>query len=283
LILLNGTKIACSNTYVNYKEVLMYLRSILGAVAVCCMPFSGANAATVAVDGIKQAGEYAGGESNGEESLLWWNSHESIYTKAAGNMNTLYWEIDNGGGSSNFTLNVFAEVPDYARRMIWVKDCKYKGPGSDSDCNAIPDEYLDAYEEGSHHNDVKMDYKTQTKSEYFEFNGADIKIKWQDEDNNGTSDDFTWATSREYLLENNICTTELCLQFDATASIEMMWLGLADEQAALDIIASITDMELHLSDEARGIPAVVPVPAAAWLFISALGGLVVAKRKQLKA
>jgi hypothetical protein len=28
---------------------------------------------------------------------------------------------------------------------------------------------------------------------------------------------------------------------------------------------------------------VVPVPAAAWLFISALGGLVVAKRKQLKA
>ncbi len=27
----------------------------------------------------------------------------------------------------------------------------------------------------------------------------------------------------------------------------------------------------------------VPIPAAAWLFISALGGLVVAKRKQLKA
>lgn len=29
-------------------------------------------------------------------------------------------------------------------------------------------------------------------------------------------------------------------------------------------------------------PQVVPLPAAAWLFISALGGLVVAKRKQLK-
>ena len=28
---------------------------------------------------------------------------------------------------------------------------------------------------------------------------------------------------------------------------------------------------------------VIPIPAAAWLFISALGGLVVAKRKQLKA
>jgi hypothetical protein len=30
------------------------------------------------------------------------------------------------------------------------------------------------------------------------------------------------------------------------------------------------------------VPEVVPLPAAAWLFISALGGLVVAKRKQLK-
>ena len=261
----------------------MNFRSILSATVLCCMPLVGANAATVTVDGVKQAGEYEGGASNGEESLLWWNGHESIYTQAAGNMNTLYWEINDGGGSNNVSLNIFAEVPDYARRMIWAKDCKYKTGGSDSDCNAIPNEYLDAYEEGSHHKDVKMDYGTQTGSEFFEFNGLGIKIKWQDEDGNGTSDNFTWATSREYLLDNGICTTDLCLQFDTTASIEMMWLGLGSEQDALDIIASITDMELHLSDEARGLPAVttVPVPAAAWLFGSALVGLVgVGRRKK---
>ncbi len=236
----------------------------------------GAGATTVTVDGIRTAGEYSGA-NNGTESLLWWNDHHSIYTKAAANMNTLYWEI-NQLGASDFSLNIFVEVPDYARRMIWVDDCKYKDTGTfDADCAPIPLEFLDAYFAGSHHDDVNMSYGTQTGSEYFQLNGLDLKIKLQDEDDK--ADDFTWKTSREYLLGNGICTLEQCLAFTTTMSLELMYLGLATEQAALDKIASITDMQLHLSDEARGLPP-IPIPATFWLFGTALFGLVgIARRK----
>ncbi len=135
--------------------------------------------------------------------------------------------------------------------------------------------YLKAYNDGSHHADVKMDYGTQTGSEYFKLNGSDVDLKWQDEDAN-TTDDFTWATSREYLINEKICTTSQCLAFDTTSSLELMWLGLGSEQAAIDIRDGITDMQLHLSDEARGLPPVgeVPVPAAFWLFGTAIFGLI---------
>ena len=109
---------------------------------------SSASASTVTVDGILSDGEYSGANS-GSESLLWFNGHESIYTEAAGNMNPLLWEIN--AVDSSYSLNIFFEVPDYARRMIWAAGCDYSGSGSDSDCDAIPDEYLDAYNEGSHH------------------------------------------------------------------------------------------------------------------------------------
>jgi hypothetical protein len=253
-----------------------------------------ASAITVTVDGIRMAGEYTApplGTNSGTDSLLWWNGHHSIYDKASGNTNDLYWEINDNSGL--FSLNLFFEVPTYARRMIWAAGCEYTGPGSDDDCNAIPDEYLNAYQDGSHHTiggtpSVKMDYDTQTGSEFFKLNDGDtsiVKTFWQDEDS--TVDNFTWATSREYLIDQGICTTLECLQFDMTASIEMMWSGLGSKAEAKDLLDSITDMELHLSDEAVGlippeiIPPEVPVPAAFWLFGSGLLGLVgMARRKQ---
>jgi hypothetical protein len=246
-------------------------------------------ASTVTVDGILSTNEYSGPNS-GTDSLLWWNGHESVYTLPAGNMNNLNWEINDLNGL--FSLNIFVEVPTYARRMIWAKDCEYKGSGTDSDCDVIPGEYLDAYQNGSHHikdgvKKVKMDYGTQTESEYFELSGLTGKIKWQDEDGgSGQADDFgdyfNWATSREYLLDSGKCTEDLCLEFDMTSSLELMWLGLESNQAALDKLASITDMELHLSDEARGLPPIppVPVPAAIWLFGTALVGFIGMSRRR---
>ena len=270
-------------------------------VVALLLPGIAVAASTVTVDGIKEAGEYtgnSGGTTSGTRKLLWWNDHESIYTKDAANMNDLFWEIHDGGGSNDVSLNIFVEVPVYARRMIWVgvdKDdsnkCEYNGGSVSLACAKLdPDNdqaYLDAYNEGSHHNSVKMDYKTQTGSEYFKLNGTNVDIDWQAEDNSeqdgGLKDNFTWKTSREYLISEGICTTSLCQQFDRSSSLEVMWTGLQSVMAAQSIFMSITDMQLHLSDEARGLPDIeippVPVPAAVWLFGTALIGFIGISRR----
>ncbi len=256
--------------------------------------------ATVTIDGIKSAGEYTGGVSNGSKQLLWWNGHHSIYTKAANNKNALVWEInENGKNDQNeqlFSFSMFFEVPTYARRMIWADGCDYNGTGNEADCDELDDNYLDSYLEGAkdakdgekdHHDSVKMDYKTQTESEYFQLNNVNsdaddiFYTKWQNVDSDGLSDGLTWKTSREYLIANNICSTTLCQEYDMTSSVEIMWSGLASQAAAMNILNSISDMELHLSDEARGLPPVnvpapdpepIPEPSALVLFAMGLIG-----------
>jgi len=241
---------------------------------------------SVTVDGIKTGGEYTGADS-GKNSIMWWNDHNSIYTRNAdpANMNDLFWEI-NEVGTDDFSLNVFFEVPTKARRMIWKNGCTYDGGGVGS-CGVLdPDAdqaYLEAYLDGSHHGDVKMDYGTQTgrdkdKDVYPEV----FSRKWQDVDADGLGDDLTWKTSREYLVEDTgMCSISECLKFDMTASIEVMWTGYADKDAALVQLARIDNMQLHLSDEARGLPDIpeIPVPAAFWLFGTALIGFIGISRR----
>ena len=183
-------------------------RKFLLTLAIGAASFSviGSAHAAPTVDGILTSGEYSGGVSHGTYSIVWWNDHHSIYAQAAANMNPLHWEIN--GSGSDWSLNVFFEVPTYARRMIWLDGCKYKQEANESDCTPlIPIAYLDAYLAGSHHSDVNMSYSTQTGSEYFRLNTSSnskiLEIDWQDEDGNGTSDGLTWATSREYLIGPN--------------------------------------------------------------------------------
>ena len=249
---------------------------LLAAVTI----FAGnATASTVTVDGIKSAGEYTG-PSSGSKNLLWYNEHNSIYTEAAGNMNPLVWEIS--GAAGDVSLNLFFEVPTDARRMIWEDGCKSDGSG----CTLDP-VYLAGYQAGTHKSEDNMDYGNQTSSEFFELHGVNtggtggtLKKKWQDEDgDNSITSAFNWSTSREYLLDpvnGPICTEALCEEYDRTASFEVEWTGLADAQAAKNIRDAVTKMELHLSDEAVGLPdmTVVPVPAAFWLFGTALIGFI---------
>ena len=245
--------------------------ALLVACLVVSMP---AISSTVTVNGIKTAGEYTGtSPSSGTGPVLWWNGHNSIYDKASGNMNPLDWEInDNTGSGGSFSLNIFFEVPTYARRMIWETGCDSSGTGC-----TLAQSYLDAYQAGTHHSNANMDYGTQTGSEFFQLNDAGgliVKTKWQDEDANGLTDNFTWATSREYLIDQGICDTNFCDEYDRTASIEMMWDNFSSKDAADTFLASVTDMELHLSDEARGLPPIDPpvdVPEPSVLALLGLG------------
>lgn len=275
--------------------------AVMGILALLGLsgPASAVMVGSVTIDGIRSAGEYTNGTSHGMESLLWFNNHRSIYTELAGNMNQLYWEIN--GAGSDWSLAMYAEVPTYARRMIWTPNCDYKtGSPTPSGCGGIPMDILDAYFEGTHHNSVKMDYETQTGSEYFEFIGPDICFGLQDDgghcekDTGATTytnpvDDVTkndgifWQTSRHWVLANGCSLTE-CLKFDTAMSIEMLFRGLDSMAAAEALVASVTTMQLHLSDEARGLPPIipppqVPVPAAFWLFGTALIGFIGISRR----
>ena len=191
--------------------------SIAALVFSMALPGTATAMSSVTLDGIlTDANEYTGGVENGSREILWFNDHNSIYTVAANNKNTLLWEINEVAGGT-FSLNVFFEVPAEARRMIWDNDCTYNGTLG-SGCAALAplemgvanEDYLDAYLAGSHHGDVKMDYGTQVGSEYFRLNGevnpdskdgdkdAFLPIfdrKWTDE--SGGGDNPMWANSRE--------------------------------------------------------------------------------------
>ena len=284
------------------------------ALLVAGLAFTG-TASAVIVDGNIDTNEYEFSKPIG-----WWNDHRSVYTFERGenahsweltDQNPLYYKLSNDGS----TLNLAFEVPDYARRMIWEDGCDVNSGGAESGCSADisgtaeKQEVLAAYGLGSHHDPEHMDYKTQTESEFFRLNystdnapiapeehagtkepnpgseeGGDflVQISWTAVDT--VDDNFTWATSVEYLVNllpdsdpNDDCNTTACYRFDKTAAIEVQWTGLA-AGVGQAIIDSIDNMQLHLSDEARGlqqgeIPP-VPVPAAFWLFGTALIGFI---------
>lgn len=271
-------------------------------------------AGTVTVDGIKQSGEYErdpnetptigadetiqADANSGSKVIHWFNNHDEVYGfDEPDQMNPLFWEINEiaDQNKSVSTLNLFFEVPVYARLMIWDSGCVFSAGksvtgagcgdllGGSADDGEVQD-ILEAYDQGSHHKDVKMDYKTQTGSEFFQLNSDDeadptrvFYTKWQNEDANGLDDGITWKMSCEYVLAND---TDLCLAFDTTASIEMM-MRFDSDVAARTYVNGVESTLLHLSDPAKGIPGVpkVPVPVAFWLFGTALIGFIGISRR----
>jgi len=254
---------------------------------------SGTVQAAVVVDGVmNELDTYTD-----SKDLQWYNDHNSSYTLADNLFNRMYYTND----TINGMLNVFIEVPIYARNMIWTGN----NP-SDSNDDFSDQDYVAYYLEGTHHTDQKrLDHENQTGSEYFRLNGTgslfgeDLCFGVQDDgghcdhgsdgvttaQTNPTSgSDLYWQTSNDYLLDDGICTTStLCEAYDQTMSIEIQFasLGLGDGAA---IIESITSLRLHLSDEMVGLPITqppiaTPVPAAFWLFGTAMAGLFGARRK----
>jgi hypothetical protein len=172
--------------------------------------------------------------------------------------------------------------------MIWRDGVDYNGSNFNASWG-ISKDVLDAYLAGAknadpldpdnkskwHHASVNMSYATQTSSEFFQLNTATsgkdglVKIGWDQFDSDGLNNNVTWKTSLEYLLTDPdgagplkpLSTKSLSTQYDRTASIEFMKNNFATKQEALNYLNSITSMELHLSDEARGLPSFInPIP-----------------------
>lgn len=85
-----------------------------------------------------------------------------------------------------------------------------------------------------------------------------------------------------YLLNQGICTQDLCLEFDMTASLELMYTGFGTRQDAYDMVDGVTSMRLHLSDEGMGLPPIssIPVSAGLPLLLAGLGALGLVRRRK---
>ena len=262
----------------------------LGLMAFAAIPGN----AAITVDGVMDGDVY-----DTFKDLQWYNDHNSVYNLADNLFNRMYYtNVDaSGGGATDGTLNLFLEVPIYARNMIWV---------GDGETNSVLDsDYVDYYAAGTHHNQAKdLTYGTQTGSEFFELDGTGILSQFpgdlcfgvQDDGGNceggsdkqtnpDSNDDIYWQTSLDYLVDSGTCTTtDKCEEYGRTMSLEILFSSLGTG-VGQGIVDSITALRLHLSDEMVGLPITqppnpVPVPAAFWLFGSALVGLAGIKRKK---
>jgi len=230
----------------------------LGLMAFSLVPGL-AMAAGLSVDGIKSVNEYSM-----SFDASWKNGHKtefSIYNPDP-QKTTLWYDTD----GDQFKL--FMEVPIYAKNMIWSND---QSGLTSTDVAEYNEHYT------SHHEDLtksKMDYRWATHSEKVENFGQGGESHLQDA---ATS---TYASSLTYLLGNNTCSKTKCLERDQTMSFEYLFTLAAGN--AIKTAIEKNGLVYHLSSERRAgytPPPEIPVPAAFWLFGTAIFGLIGMRRK----
>ena len=242
----------------------------LFALALCCsLPLGGANAATVTVDGIKTV---ADGYLK-SFSFNWHNNHKvegTAYPEGGPQTADAYWSM------SGTTFNLYVEVPPEAKNSMW-------GTALIADAAEMDAYFFENthYHHGANKAEDKAGFKTMTESEHFLFAGNQL-VSWdKDSGKQTTSGDWdSVVTSLEWVLANG-CDTSSCDKKGISMSFEAEYLNFS-EQDRIDLIAAIqgSSVMLHLSDERQGGVSEVPLPAAAWLFGSALLGLGAIKRRK---
>ena len=224
----------------------------------------GANAITV--DGIATAGD---GYTN-SFTVNWYNDHngdDTAYGMDQGLSTDVFWAVSGGD------FYMYVAVPLYAKNMMW------------GDALLADAAELDAYFYNNthyHHSldkvEDKAQFGTMTGSERIEWDSAEIGL-------DGSPDNGDWdvvATSLDWVLDNG-CDTSSCDRKDIPMAFEFRFDNFSDQDID-DLIAVMQSgfVVFHLSDERQGELSLttVPVPAAAWLFGSALLGLFGVSKKK---
>ena len=258
--------------------------------------FPGVASAAFVHDGILTTpGEYA----NSFETE-WYNDHWTIaFPEGGGQTTTVRWE--NTG--SEFRL--YMQAPLSVKNMVWGNYFDLSAnPGNEAEALLYyqawcsPNDGNPAALDGSNcdHHDKGFDtftgdiatggFKTMVDSEKvsIELGGLDFKLK--DTDDPEILNDALVYSSLTYIFNNNGtgelfdgCDEDGCGALNTPMSFEMVFSDPGKGEALKNWLANPdNDLLFHMSPE-RG--AVMPVPAAVWLFGSGLLGLIgIARRKK---
>jgi hypothetical protein len=284
-----GNTAMSTNTWCNFGRGV---RTGILATSLFALAHSSAGAAVFTLDGIFDGAP----PYSTSEVVSWYNGHrpapDSIYGDENNQLGrtTIHYGVGTlaGGGADYFFL--YVEAPLDAKNMIWQKlDWKNNYPLPNTDplvglTEADVASYRVHHE--THHNpgDMKLDFKGATGSEVAIYNDATGDKVFEADLAGDATNAFGlvgYMDSVDYLLDNGICTEDLCLARDTPMSLEFQFALNSDQNNAL--LGHIRNgIEFHLSPE-RGLS--VPVPATLPLMATALGvlGLFGWRRKRAAA
>jgi len=271
------------------------------SVLMATMLLGTASAAVVNIDGVYNAGDDG---YNKMTIVEFFNDHHSQFDpNDPGNTGTMRW-IDHADG-----LYVYGEVPLKAKNNIW-------GNGVTPEELALYYEgWCDAPAAGqscTHHNKdgvggdptsgsepLVLDFERATGSEKFVVAATNLKSDGKAEGgitvDFGVSNDADTKTSVDWVIANEgnepgKCDTTNCNEYDIPMSFETLftgndatqvlgWLQGWDAYNADNNNSKPVGLVAHLSPERGGVTSVVPVPAAFWLFGTALIGFIGISRR----
>jgi hypothetical protein len=253
------------------------------ALALSCPGF--ASAGTVLIDGVYDS---ASDDYQHSTNINWFNDHWSQFNPTDPNSTTVRWN-DSG--------EVFAEVPLAAKNLIWSPT------GVSAAENALYDQSFQAHHPGQ---TLTLNYEKATGSEKFKLAATGYSTK-----DSNTVDGITYTdravvdgvivdfkeygasstdvkTSIDWVVANRGCSTGnsgTCGATDVEMSFEKLFTG-GDKTTVLAWLndwkagtANLVGLVSHLSPERGGPLSQVPVPAAFWLFGTALIGFIGISRR----
>ena len=266
-----------------------------------------ASAGAYSHDGIVHPTEYAN-----SFTTEWYNDHKqggSQFPSGGGQTTTVYWEeVD-----SKFRMGLLAPLSvknmiwgDYLSNATnpsvawdeallyyqhWCSPSSGAAAADGSNCNHhgegfSPDDVVNDKEKTFLAKIGSKDFKTMVDSEKVAFNGERYSLI-RSKDDAVSINDGSYKSSLTYIFDDNgkfpNCSDSSCDAVNTAMSFEFLWTDASTGQGFRNWLDTPTnDLVFHMSPERGGPddqPPAVPVPAAFWLFGTALIGFIGMSRR----